>query len=479
MRSILIGIDGAEPRLIEKWIDELPNLQKFYNCFGKLESTLPPSSAPAWTSIVTGTPPSSHGIYDFFYFDGEIKLISSTCRRTPALWNLLSSIGKRSIVINVPVTYPPERVHGIIVSGLLTPPNENFVEPKEAKKYLEGYKMEHLIIDDLPIRILAHYKPEKVMSILNEWISSRSMAAINLMKNFSWDFCMLVYRASDLVQHFLWNRKDYVFQIYKRIDEEIGKLMKKFNANYFIVSDHGFYGIKRNICLNNLLYEQGYLKAKGKESGLTFGKKVTKLLSFLPKNFTHLPFMRKILLSIAFKKNSIDFASSKAFCLSSSSRAIIARDEVKKEILLKLNNFTYDGKNPMKAYEAEKIYGKDERQPDILIELEEGYAILDMLNFGDIIQKPTAFHFKGEHSKYGIFMAYGENFKEWEGEIKAVDVLPNIFHSMNLPVPKHVEGEVANIFKGRRKVKKVDWQRYGISNREINLIRKIAKTQKQ
>ena len=66
MKSILIGIDGAEPKLIDKWIDELPNLQKFYSCYGKLNSTIPPSSAPAWTSIVTGVMPSEHGIYDFF-----------------------------------------------------------------------------------------------------------------------------------------------------------------------------------------------------------------------------------------------------------------------------------------------------------------------------------------------------------------------------------------------------------------------------
>ena len=118
MRSIVIGIDGAKPKFIEKWIDELSTLQKFYPCYGKLASTLPPSSAPAWTSIVTGVTPEKHGIYDFFYFDNGIKVVSSRHRRMPAIWNLLSDIGKRSIVINVPMTYPPERVNGIIISGL-------------------------------------------------------------------------------------------------------------------------------------------------------------------------------------------------------------------------------------------------------------------------------------------------------------------------------------------------------------------------
>ncbi|MCD6448683.1 MAG: alkaline phosphatase family protein, partial [Thermoplasmata archaeon] len=153
MRSIIIGIDGAEPTLIQKWIDELPNLQKF-RCFGKLESTLPPSSAPAWTSIVTGVEPAKHGIFDFFYFDGKsIKVISRHSRRMPAIWNLLSDIGKKSIVINVPVTYPPERINGIIVSGLLTPPGEKFFYPPDVAPFLNDYKLEHLVIDDVPIRL--------------------------------------------------------------------------------------------------------------------------------------------------------------------------------------------------------------------------------------------------------------------------------------------------------------------------------------
>lgn len=465
MKSIVIGIDGAEPKLIEKWIDDLPNIQKFYGCFGKLESTLPPSSAPAWTSIVTGVNPEKHGIFDFFYFDREtmsIKTISSRFRKVPAIWNLLSRIGRNSIVVNVPVTYPPERINGVIVSGLLTPPNENFVEPKEAKQLLKGYKMEHLIIDDLPIRISARYNPEKVMNILREWIEWRRKAFIMLLKNYSWDFGMVVFRASDLVQHFLWD-SDYVFQIYKKIDEEIGKIMELYKANYFIVSDHGFYGIKKNIFLNNLLYEKKYLEAIGRIRTIDIGKRFAKLLYYLPKKFIRL--FRKHLFSIASKENVIDFKKSKAFCLSSSSRAIVAKKEVKNEIIELINNFEDNNIKPMKATETNDY---------IVIDLMEGYAIVDVLNFRKIIDKPGEFHFKGEHSKYGIFMAYGKNIKEWNGEIKVVDVLPTVFHSMNLPIPLHVDGKVAEIFK-KLNVKKVDWNKYGISEKELKIIKSIVK----
>lgn len=463
MKSILIGIDGAEPSLIEKWSDELPNLQKFI--FTKLESTLPPSSAPAWTSIVTGVEPNKHGIYDFFYFDGKIKLISSLHRRVPAIWNLLDSIGRKSIVVNVPVTFPPEKINGVMVSGLLTPPKANFVLPIEAKKFLKGYKMEHLLIDDLPIRIASYYQPEKVFNLLISWIDARTKAFINLLKNYEWDFSMLVYRATDLAQHFL--DDEYVFQIYKKIDDSLGKIMH-FKANYFIVSDHGFCKIKKNIYVNNLLYEKGYIKLIKKKKTLKTGKKIARLLNLLPRKFTYIPFVKKILFSIAMKENLIDFNNSKAFCLSSSSRAVLVRKNIKEEVI----NLLKEIKEILEIKELPYDYAKE--WDYLVIDLKDGYFIMDLLNFEKILAEPEKFHFKREHAKHGIFMAYGNEFKEIEEKANVIDVLPTIFHSMKLPIPLHIDGKVLDVFKKEEKVKKVDWQKYGISKKELDIIKEIA-----
>jgi predicted AlkP superfamily phosphohydrolase/phosphomutase len=40
---------------------------------------------------------------------------------TETLWDILGAGGKRVIVLNVPLTYPPRRVNGLMVTGLLTP----------------------------------------------------------------------------------------------------------------------------------------------------------------------------------------------------------------------------------------------------------------------------------------------------------------------------------------------------------------------
>ena len=468
MKSILIGIDGAEPALIQKWQDELPTLAKFNFC--KLKSTLPPSSAPAWTSVITGVGPEKHWIYDFFYFDGEIKVVNSRYRKKPAIWNLLSNLGMKSIIVNVPVTYPPERINGVIVSGLLTPPKAKFVMPSEVEKLLKGYKMEHLIVDDLPIRIASYYYPEKVLTMLNEWMEWRTKAVLRLISKYGFDFCMVVYRATDLAQHFL--DDEYVYQIYKKVDEEIEKIMGKVRANYFVVSDHGFCRIRKNININNFLYDKGFLKIKKKERKLKFGKKMANLLRFLPRKFTYLPFFKKMLFSIAKKENVIDFSSSIAFCLSSSSRAILIRREYKDDVVKEIESIKVNGKRVLKLKELQYPYIKDWSY--MVADLKDGYFLMDLLNFEGMISKPEKFNFKREHAKEGVFMTYGKIFKEMDEKAKITDVMPTILHSMKLPIPNYLDGKVLDIFKEKRAVRKVDWEKYWLSEKEREIIRKLA-----
>ena len=105
-KVVLIGIDGATPDLLQKWIKEgkLPNFQKIQEkgVYGKLKSTTPPFSAPAWTSIATGCNPGKHGIYGFESTGTlEPHLINSKNRKTLAIWNYLTNIGMKNNVIEL------------------------------------------------------------------------------------------------------------------------------------------------------------------------------------------------------------------------------------------------------------------------------------------------------------------------------------------------------------------------------------------
>ena len=120
-------MDGACFERLLPWMDqgELPNLQAMmeHGVSGELASTLPPVSATAWSSFMTGKNTGKHGIYDFLQpREGSYRfhLINSYTRRGKALWEILSEQGKRVVVINVPITYPSKPVNGVLISDSLT-----------------------------------------------------------------------------------------------------------------------------------------------------------------------------------------------------------------------------------------------------------------------------------------------------------------------------------------------------------------------
>src|SRR5947208_10017613 len=148
MRSVIFGVDGLTFRIINPLIErgELPNFKKLRDegCEAILESKYPPLTPPAWTSLSTGLKPARHGVYDFWGYDerpegGGTRQVHVQTRRRggKAIWNILSEYGKQVLVVNVPMTYPPEAVNGIMISGYMTPSSEtDFTYPTAFKREL-------------------------------------------------------------------------------------------------------------------------------------------------------------------------------------------------------------------------------------------------------------------------------------------------------------------------------------------------------
>ena len=151
-RVIVLGIDGASLDLILSRIKEggLRNFKKIIeggSC-GPLRSTFIANSASAWTSFMTGKNPGKHGIYDFF----ESKNYSPECVyfsniEDKPFWDILSDRGRKSYVVNVPLTYPPKIKDGVMVSGFQTPSDkQDFVYPGSFKSELERVCSEYNIL---------------------------------------------------------------------------------------------------------------------------------------------------------------------------------------------------------------------------------------------------------------------------------------------------------------------------------------------
>jgi len=151
-RLVILGLDGLEPTLVEKYMAEgkLPNLARLQKdgTYARLRTTTPAISPVAWSSFMTGSEPSKHNIFDFLSRDPRTYLpaLSSAhigkprrtislgkyavpvskpeirgLRRSVPFWKILGEKGIFSTVLRVPITFPPEKFKGHLLSGMCTP----------------------------------------------------------------------------------------------------------------------------------------------------------------------------------------------------------------------------------------------------------------------------------------------------------------------------------------------------------------------
>ena len=96
----IIGLDGGDPDLIEKWAGEgkLPTFARLMKegAYGPLESAPNQRSAAAWTTFLTGKNPGKHGIYEFYEYSADlerIEFLKGGDKDGASMWGLLSAAG--------------------------------------------------------------------------------------------------------------------------------------------------------------------------------------------------------------------------------------------------------------------------------------------------------------------------------------------------------------------------------------------------
>src|SRR5271165_2691092 len=141
-KVFIISLDGATFDVLRPLMDQgyMPNLARLSQegIAAGLESVIPWVTAPAWTSFMTGKNPDKHGVFDFTRFEEDTyrwQVNNSTSIQSKTIWQLLSEQGKRVIVLNLPYTYPPYPVNGVMVSGWDAPLlQEGFTYPAELSR---------------------------------------------------------------------------------------------------------------------------------------------------------------------------------------------------------------------------------------------------------------------------------------------------------------------------------------------------------
>jgi len=287
-RVLLVGIDGATLRVALPLLraGRLPNLGRIGRdgVYGQLLSHPAMVSPRIWTSIATGKTPQHHGIENFSHKDanGVERLYLSSDRRGPALWNILSDAGLRVGVINWWMTYPLERVRGVMVSdhllshavwgyrkltGSQPVAGGPIVHPDRWEKRVQDLALDPRPLTSVPdpfadaTHLPAWARPE---TLSQHYADDGRIAriALEVEREEHPDLLMVFFPGIDRVSHVIWAAVEpesayprtlfgdgersatasAFFRYYEYTDALIGRLLEAYGPEdlVMVVSDHGF-----------------------------------------------------------------------------------------------------------------------------------------------------------------------------------------------------------------------------------------------
>ncbi|RLC26142.1 MAG: hypothetical protein DRH21_02925 [Deltaproteobacteria bacterium] len=488
-KIFVLGLDGASWDLLNPLMDQgvMPNLQKIVEggTSGVLRSTIPPYTAPAWVSCVTGVNPGKHGIFGFTLNDSaasERKFIGSNYVRSPKLWHYVNAAGKTAGMINIPVTYPAEPVDGFCVPGFLTPlGKEDFTHPVSIyKDFLKtiGY------IINVRIAGIRDFSEETLLKLIDDirnCTQKRYEAMKALRKAYDPDFFMIVFTCMDKIQHKFWKYLDnrdpmyntllaqkarpHLISLYKQVDDIIGKILEDTGnaTTLYIVSDHGFGPKKKILYINKWLEKNGFLSVR--------------MLAFIKYRFL-LRYMKKM----DFSNRNIDvFNNPICKFINADKSTFLGSDPYEQgvyyigksnqngywEDVIKLKQALKELKDTLTGLPLfDDIYHRDDlfvgnykdRAPDLILKMKDygcdlsrGFPLKNKIL--TTVEKPA-----GCHRPAGIFAAYGDNVvggKKINASI--IDVVPTVLYDIGIPVSKEMDGRVltelfSSSFQSRQKI---------------------------
>ncbi|MHA2611083.1 MAG: alkaline phosphatase family protein [bacterium JZ-2024 1] len=265
MRKIaVIGLDGAEYTLVERFIKEkkLPTLRKIQEkgFFCMLPSTIPPLTCVAWTAFLTGKNPAKTGIYDFYQVKREIARVyypNASYIRAETLPEIFSREGRVVGLVNVPFTYPASAVKGFNLPGLGAPDQArlDYAYPPGLLKKIRDKTGR----DYHPLPEPREFGPQYHIlwkDILQQLDHKRQFVPF-LWEEFQPDFFCIVFSETDAVEHYYWKFMDSthplydpegaqkygsaIEEVFQKVDSLIEEWLSLFGSdtNVFLLSDHG------------------------------------------------------------------------------------------------------------------------------------------------------------------------------------------------------------------------------------------------
>jgi len=510
-KVLIVGWDGATFDVIHPLIAEgkLPNLAKMMQTgsWGTLRSTIPPVTPGAWTSFFTGKNPGKHGIYDFQDLDPatyEFKSIHTDRHREKTLWQILGEQGLRSLIVDVPFTYPPKPLHGWMITGYGTPrtPETVFTYPENLTDLLP-LDLRPEVHVALPIN-----KFDRSQQFIDEWqdiMAGRQKLLHHLITTQAWDLFMVVFSITDTMAHVFWTYLDPAHPNYHKLegkkfrtaflnayitcDQLLGELMDAAgpDTTTLVLSDHGFGSVRPRQYVFRRLMQGGYFSPQnGQNRSLK-----SRAMQFATDTYMRFPFLREWVKGLrpqqlkAVRKSvqranlmptqGSDFIESKIIVTNFGLRMWVndtarfphgkVSPAEKDALLTQLADYLKADRDPLNGlpiianvYRGEDLYHGPfaDRGPDLVIEYANHYR--------KTTDHPGANpHTEGGHTLDGIFLASGVGIHPTQSGVQPlhpssfippmyssahpsspglIDLAPTILHLFGHPIPPDMDGRV-------------------------------------
>jgi predicted AlkP superfamily phosphohydrolase/phosphomutase len=267
-KTVIIGLDGVPFGMLKDFAEAgvMANTAELISrgIFKKMYSSIPEISSVAWPSIITGQNPGQHSIFgftDLFPDSYKMRFPNFNDLKSPPFWSLAKD---KSVIINVPSTYPVKDMNGVHISGFVSIDINKSVHPAFLIPQLEslGYRID---VDSEK----AHTDLNLFLEDLDETLTARIKAAEYLWDYIDWQTFMLTFTGTDRLMHFLWDAyedKDHKYhdaflEHFHKIDQAIGEIYSKLAENdvFLMLSDHGFEKLEKDVYVNHLLASEGFL----------------------------------------------------------------------------------------------------------------------------------------------------------------------------------------------------------------------------
>lgn len=498
-KVIVVGLDGATFDLIRPWIGQgkLPTMARLVTegASGDLRVQWPPGTVPNWPSFMTGVNTGKHGIYFWLKKVGDkFAVVNSTFLKQKPLWNIIGDFGKRSIVINVPITYPPTPLDGVIITdGILTPANASiFTYPSSLREEIEQNLGE-------PYRLypeVAHQdgKERAFLDCLKETENVRFRTLQYLKDSYPWELIVVVFSATDLVQHACWkfidsshpqydaksSQKfgDSILRVYQQMDGFLKTLLEQMEqeTRLVIMSDHGSGPLYLRMHSSVWLLHEGYLALRRSpltalkyllfRSGITVENayRVARMLGLghlkkrIAPRLNPDNFLRKWFLSF----NDVDWSRTRAYAQGGGIYINVRGrndqgsvspgkeyETLRDELIAKLSQITIPGTTerffPGICKKEDLYFGEEmDAIPDILLINKPGYEDTGDFEFfsNKIYYGVTSI--SGTHRDNGVFILWGKGIKKGLqlDSPSILDIAPTVFCLLGLPVPDYMDGRI-------------------------------------